>query len=219
MSTPESSNLVYIWADESCLGNQFSDQPRPGGAAGLLEVFDEQRGWTRRDYYVSEPDTTNQRMAVRSAIEGLSSLKQHSRVVFYSDSQYLIHGMSEWICDWARRGWKRKGGRIENLEFWAKLVLTVHRPRKSESRALPHEIEWRWVRGHSGQPKHEYVNLLAIGAAEHQKTSRGLVKSGFDSWLTEQQNQDHFLEFLDLPPEQPFNPGPAPPAAPPESLL
>ncbi|NIR45894.1 MAG: hypothetical protein GWN99_15805, partial [Gemmatimonadetes bacterium] len=82
-------DLVYIHADESCLGNQFSGRRNPGGAGGLIEVFDEVRGWTRRDFQVFEPDTTNNRMALRSAIEGLGALTRPCQVVFYSDSNYL----------------------------------------------------------------------------------------------------------------------------------
>jgi len=204
MQTSESRHLVYIHADESCLGNQFSDGPRPGGAAGILERFDERRGWYRRDYFVSDPDTTNQRMAIRSALEGLRALKQHCRVVFHSDSNYLIQGMTTWIHDWARRGWRRKGGPIENLELWAELVRVAAR----------HLIEWRWVRGHAGNPKNEYVNSLAVQAARQQSTSSGLVESGFNTWLEAQQESGRFLDFYDLPPQIEFKPHPRPPEPP-----
>jgi ribonuclease HI len=204
MRTSDSSHLVYIHADESCLGVQFSGQPRPGGAAGIIERFDERRGWYRRDYFVSDPDTTNQRMAIRSALEGLRALKQPCRVVFHSDSNYLIQAMTTWIFDWARRGWRRKGGPIENLQLWARLVTVAAR----------HQIQWRWVRGHAGDPKNEYVNSLAVQAARHQKTSRGLVESGFDTWLEAQQETGRFLDFYDLPPEIEFMPHPKPPEPP-----
>lgn len=204
MRTSESRHLVYIHADESCLGNQLSGQPRPGGAAGIIERFDERRGWYRRDYFVSDPDTTNQRMAIRSALEGLRALKQPCRVLFCSDSNYLIQGMTTWIHDWARRGWRRKGGPIENLELWAELIRVAAR----------HQIEWRWVRGHAGNPKNEYVNSLAVQAARHQKTSRGVVESGFNTWLEAQQETGRFLDFYDLPPEIEFEPHPRPPEPP-----
>ncbi len=196
MALPGFRDLVYIHADESCLGNQFGDRPTPGGAAGLVEVFDERRGWIRRDYYVSEPDTTNNRMALRSAIEGLRALRRARRVVFYSDSNYLTRGMKEWIHGWAARGWKRKGGPVENLDLWLELA----------SVSAPFAIEWRWVRGHAGDPKNEYVNHLAIKAAREQLSSGGLVESGFDDWLEAQREKDRFLDFLDLPPDEPFRP-------------
>jgi ribonuclease HI len=204
MNTPEFSGLVYIYADESCLGNQFGDRRNPGGAAGLIEVFDEKRGWIRRDYFVWEPDTTNQRMALRSGSEGLSSLSKPCNVVFYSDSNYLVRGMKEWVHAWARRGWKRKAGPIENLELW--IALT--------DAARPHTVEWRWVRGHAGHPKNEYANKLAVDAARSRKTSHGLKDSEFDAWLQAQQEKDRFLDFLDLPPQEEYRPDPRPPTPP-----
>jgi ribonuclease HI len=200
----QSSDLIFIHADESCLGNQFGDRANPGAAAGMIELFDPRRGWRRRDYYVSEPDTTNNRMALRSAILGCSALKRSCRVVFYSDSNYLIRGMKEWVHAWAARGWRRKSGRIENLELWADLVRVVRR----------HTVEWRWVRGHSGDPKNEYVNRLAVETAREQRDSGGLVPSGFDAWLEAEQERERYLEFLDLPPDFPFAPDPRPPPPP-----
>ncbi len=205
MNAPASPDLVYLHVDESCLGNQFSDRATPGAAAGLIEVFHRLRGWRRRDFYVCEPDTTNQRMALRSAIEGLRALKRRSSVVLYSDSNYLIRGMKEWVHDWARRGWKRKGGRIEHLELWGDLVRMAAR----------HHVEWCWVKGHAGDPKNEYANYLAVRAARSQKSSRGLVPSEFDHWLAAQQERGRCLEFLDLPPESEFQPDPEPPEPPP----
>ena len=109
---------VAIFADESCLGNQFQRRANPGGAAGMMEYWTGDR-WVRRDYWISEPDTTNNRMALRSAIVGLGLLrKSPCEVRFVSDSQYLVKGMTEWLEVWKARGWKRKGGRIENLELW-----------------------------------------------------------------------------------------------------
>lgn len=198
---PQTFDTVYIHADESCLGNQFSDRATPGGAAGLVEVFDDRRGWTRRDYYVCEKDTTNQRMALRSASEGLRLLKRPCQVIFYSDSNYLITGMKQWVHDWARRGWRRKSGSIENLELWLDAVRSSRR----------HEIEWRWVRGHAGDPKNEYVNQLAIKAARQQQFSGGLVASDFEAWLASQQERERFLDFFDLPPDAQFRPDRKPP--------
>jgi ribonuclease HI len=204
MNAHKSRHTVYIHADESCLGNQFSDRANPGGAAGLIEVFDDKRGWSRRDYYVSARDTTNQRMALRSAIEGLRALKRPSAVVFSSDSKYLVTGMKEWVHNWATRGWKRKGGPIENLELWFDAIRAWQ----------PHSIEWRWVRGHAGHPKNEYSNQLAIDAARKQKDSKGLVDSGFGAWLESRQEQGQFLDFFDLPPDQEFMPDRTPPHPP-----
>ena len=193
------SGLVYIYADESCLGNQRQDVPRPGAAAGLLERFDERKGWYRRDFAAFDPDTTNNRMALTSGILGLTTLRKPCDVVFTSDSQYLVHGMKEWVHGWTRRGWRRKGGEIENLELWRQLVTASAR----------HRVEWRWVRGHADHPKNEYANYLAIGTARSGRDPGGLAESGFDEWLSLQMDRGLFLDYLDLPPDAAFKPDPA----------
>lgn len=184
---------VYIHADESCLGNQFQNRQNPGGAAGLVEFWDGE-GWVRRDYWISEPDTTNNRMALRSAIEGLKALKRPCHIRFVSDSQYLVKGMEEWIHGWKRRGWKRKGGKIENLELWKELDRTVG----------DHQVRWVWVRGHAGHPRNEYANDLAIRAARKQDDSGGLRPSGFQEWLDrEREESERYLDFFEFaPPEE-----------------
>jgi ribonuclease HI len=183
---------VLIHADESCLGNQFQDRANPGGAAGLVETWT--RGeWARKDYWVSEPATTNNRMALKSAIVPLSALNRPCRVVFVSDSQYLIKGMSEWVAGWQRLGWKRRTGAIENLELWKELVEAAAR----------HRVEWRWVRGHAGHAKNEYANHLATRAARDLNASEGLVVSGFAEWLgKEREKRGRYLDYQEsLPPE------------------
>lgn len=192
---------VYIYADESCLGNQFTDRANPGAAAGLLERFDERRGWHRRDFWRFEPDTTNNRMALVSGILGLAILRRPCRVVFTSDSQYLVRGMKEWIHGWARRGWRRQGGPIENLRLWRRLAEEARR----------HEVEWRWVRGHAEHPKNEYAHALAVRAARERDRSGGPVESGFDEWFRKEVDRGRFVEVLDVPPEEPFRPDPEPP--------
>lgn len=192
---------VYIFADESCLGNQFKDSARPGAAAGLIERFDDRRGWYRRDFARFASDTTNNRMAITSGIAGLEALKRPCRVVFTSDSQYLVKGVTEWVHGWARRGWKRKGGPIENLDLWQRLCGV----------ARDHEIEWRWVRGHAGHAKNEYANHLAVETAEKRRGIRGTRVSGFEDWVAAEQEAERLLDFLDVPEEQPFRPDRPPP--------
>lgn len=189
--------LVYIYADESCLGIQFTDRDSPGGAAGLVEFWRNDR-WERRDYWVSEPATTNNRMALRSAIEGLRGLRVPCRVVFTSDSQYLIRGMREWVPGWIRRGWKRKTGAIENVELWRTLVGEARR----------HQVDWRWVRGHAGHPQNEYANYLAIRAAKEQTSSGGFVPSGYESWLDAEREKGRYLDVFEFQPpgEEAFRP-------------
>ena len=181
MSEP---TIVHVHADESCLGNQFMDRDNPGGAAGLVELWSGE-GWDRRDYWISEPGTTNNRMALGSAIEALGLLPARSRVEFVSDSQYLVKGMSEWVPGWMARGWKRKGGVIENLELWQELVDAAAR----------HDVTWKWVRGHDGHPRNEYANHLATGAAKRQDASAGLVPSGFEGWLQGERARKRYLAF------------------------
>ena len=197
-----SDPIVYIYADESCLGNQFRDRANPGAAAGMLERFEERRGWHRKDYYRFEPDTTNNRMAIVSGILGLAALRLPCRVVFTSDSQYLVRGMKEWIHGWARRGWRRKGGTIENLKLWRALAREARR----------HRVEWRWVRGHAEHVKNEYANALAVRAARERLRSDGLVDSGFDAWIQAHIDAGRYTDFLDVPPEdEAFHPDLRPP--------
>lgn len=187
---PSPEMQVTIHADESCLGNQFQGRANPGGAAGLVEFWTGGE-WRRRDYWISEPDTTNNRMAIRSGIEGLSGLRRPCHVRFVSDSQYLVKGMREWIHGWKRRGWRRKGGAIENVELWKQL----------DRESARHRIEWVWVRGHAGNPRNEYVDHLAVEAAKGQSRSGGLVSSGFEEWLEEQrETRERYFDFYEFAP-------------------
>ena len=168
--------FVAIYADESCLGNGREGN-NPGGAAGVIEYQPGNGGRLLRfDYWISEPATTNNKMALRSAIEALRIVAhkgQRFRVRFTSDSQYLVTGMNEWVYGWIGRGWRRKSGELENLDLWRQAVALRE----------PHEIEWQWVRGHAGHPQNEYANHLATRAARDQTSSDGAVPSGFDEWL------------------------------------
>jgi ribonuclease HI len=189
-SHPQGLPTVHVHADESCLGNQFTDRHSPGGAAGLLEFWRDDT-WVRRDYWLSEPDTTNNRMAIRSALEPLRLLRKPCRVVFVSDSQYLVRGMSEWLPGWKSRGWKRKSGPIENLALWKELDREAGR----------HSVTWEWIRGHTGHPRNEYANDLAVRAARTQNSSRGLVESGFEDWLQEQRERhQRYMDFFEHAP-------------------
>jgi ribonuclease HI len=189
--------LVIIHADESCLGNQFQERANPGGAAGLVEAWRGNR-WERRDYWIAERDTTNNRMAIRSAMHGLSLLKRPCAVRFVSDSQYLVKGITEWLPAWKGRGWKRKSGPPENLELWQGLDRV----------ASAHRIEWVWVRGHAGDPRNEYANDLAVRAARKLESTDGLVPSGFVEWLDDQRrNRGRYKDFVeDRPPESGYRP-------------
>jgi ribonuclease HI len=172
----ESGDLVAIYADESCIGNG-REGANPGGAGGLIEwAKPATTTISRFEYWISEPSTTNNRMALRSVIEafrGISKRGKSFRVVFTSDSKYIVEGMTSWVAGWMARGWRRKAGPIENLELWQEAVEAV----------TPHETQWKWVRGHNGQPQNEYANHLATRAAAEQTDSGGLRESQFNEWL------------------------------------
>ena len=132
---------VIIYTDGGCDPN-----PGPGGWAALLRYGDHEQTLAG-----SEPDTTNNRMELTAAIEALRALKRPCRVDFYTDSQYLCRGITEWLPGWRRRGWKRKGGALVNLDLWKTLDGLVQQ----------HEVTWHWVRGHAGLLENERVDALA----------------------------------------------------------
>ncbi len=170
-----SDPLVAVYADESCLGNGREGE-NPGGAGVLVEYQAGSGALTRHELWVSAPATTNNQMALRSVIEACRALSVKGRtlrIVFTTDSRYIVDGMTSWVHAWARNGWKRKTGAIENLALWQEALRA----------AAPHAVQWRWVRGHDGHAQNEYVNHLAIRAAEQQTTSDGLMPSTFDAWI------------------------------------
>jgi ribonuclease HI len=194
--------LVAIYADESCLGNG-REGTNPGGAAGVVEWIHPKSGELKRwDYWISEPHTTNNRMALRSVIEPFRELGKRNRpfrVVFTSDSKYIVEGMNQWVHGWIARGWRRKGGPILNIELWREAVDAVNH----------HQTQWKWVRGHAGHPQNEYANHLATRAAAAQSNSGGLVASDFNSWLEAQQaKQTTLTDTAPFPEPGTFKPSP-----------
>jgi len=178
--------VAILHLDESCLGNGRAGAT-PGGAGGLIEVRT-RGGIQRRDFYLADPDTTNNRMALEGATRALHLLAHKGkrlRVLIVSDSEYLVKGMREWMPRWVARGWKKPGGPIENLELWQALG----------DAAKLHDVQWTWVRGHRGHPKNEYANDLAVGAAERQESSGGAVASGFATWLAERQERGLYAGY------------------------
>ncbi|MBX9929167.1 MAG: ribonuclease HI [Gemmatimonadaceae bacterium] len=165
--------LLSIYADESCLGNGREGE-NPGGA-GVLVEYVHAGALVRRDLWVSEPGTTNNRMALRSVIEAFAAVGAKGasfRARFTTDSRYIVDGMTSWVFGWAQRGWQRKTGPIENLPLWHDALRA----------AEGHAIQWKWVKGHAGHPQNEYANHLATRAAKEQDRSDGLIVSGFDAW-------------------------------------
>jgi ribonuclease HI len=181
------SSVAVLHLDESCLGNGREGE-NPGGGGGLVEARSRSGRIQRRDFYISAPATTNNRMALAGATEALRLLAGKGarlRVLIVSDSQYLVKGMREWVSGWAARGWRRKDGPIENVELWQELVAS----------ARLHDVQWSWVRGHRGHPKNEYANDLAVLAAREQRASAGLVESGFDEWLAGKMARGLFVDY------------------------
>ena len=138
---------VEAHTDGACLGN-----PGPGGWAALLRY----RG-KERELAGGEALTTNNRMELMAAIVALETLSEDCAVMLRTDSQYVRQGITEWMPNWIRRNWKTAGGDpVKNRDLWERLALASTR----------HEVQWRWVRGHSGNVDNERVDVLARAAAE-----------------------------------------------------
>ena len=181
------SGVAILHLDESCLGNGREGE-NPGGSGGLIEARSRNGRVQRRDFYLSEPATTNNRMALAgaaTALRLLSAKGERLTVLMVSDSQYLVRGMREWVPGWVARGWRRKEGPIENLELWKELVASARR----------HDVQWAWVRGHRGHAKNEYANDLAVKAARERIASGGIVPSGFGEWLEAKRVRGLYLDY------------------------
>jgi len=132
---------VTIYTDGACQGN-----PGPGGWGAILRY-----GVHERLLSGGEKDTTNNRMELRAALEALRALKEPCEVTLYTDSEYLKRGVTEWLANWKRRNWRRKGGALANVDLWMKLDEEIGR----------HKIQWHWVKGHAGHELNERVDRLA----------------------------------------------------------
>jgi ribonuclease HI len=176
-----SGPIAILHLDESCLGNGREGE-NPGGGGGLIEVRSRSGAIERRDFFVHEPATTNNRMALKGATRALDLLARKGArlaVLMVSDSQYLVKGMRDWVPTWKARGWTRKGGPIENLELWKAL----------DAASRKHDVQWAWLRGHYRHPKNEYADWLAVRAAREQRSTDGAVDSEFNQWLAAAQEK------------------------------
>ncbi len=136
-----------IFTDGACRGN-----PGPGGWGVLLRYNGHEKV-----LYGAEPQTTNNRMELMAAIQGLESLTRPCRVSLTTDSQYVQKGIQEWLAGWKRRGWKTAARKpVKNVDLWQRL----------DSAANGHDVEWHWVRGHSGHPENEMADELANRAID-----------------------------------------------------
>jgi ribonuclease HI len=166
--------LVAVYADESCLGNGKAGDT-PGGLGALVEFRKPDGSVARFDLWGAEPNTTNNRMALRSVIDTYRAMSRKGNalsVQFTTDSRYIVDGMTSWVRGWMSRGWRRKEGPVENVELWQAAVDAI----------AMHETQWNWVKGHAGHPQNEYANHLATRAAAAQDSSDGLIPSQFEAW-------------------------------------
>ena len=143
---------VQLITDGACIGN-----PGPGGWACILRY-----GAHKKEMWGSERMTTNNRMEITAAIEGLRTLKEGCEVEVVTDSEYLKNGITVWIHGWKRKGWKTKGGDVKNRDLWEELDEQVNR----------HQTKWSWTRGHSSHADNNRCDELATMAAREQSASK-----------------------------------------------
>lgn len=142
-------NTIEIYTDGACKGN-----PGPGGWGALLKSADAQK-----ELFGGELETTNNRMEMMAVIEALSALKRPCHVTLHVDSQYVLKGITEWISGWKSRGWKTAAKQpVKNVDLWQQLDELVS--------TSGHSIDWRWVRGHNGDPGNEHADMLANKGVE-----------------------------------------------------
>jgi ribonuclease HI len=141
------ARVVEVWTDGGAKPN-----PGPGGWAAILL-----HGAHEKELSGAEPETTNNRMELTAAIAALEALKRPCRVVLHTDSEYLRNGVTRWVKGWVRNNWRNAAkDPVANMELWQRLLAA----------AAPHEIDWRWVRGHAGDPMNERADRLATAARE-----------------------------------------------------
>ncbi len=137
-----SAEHVTIYTDGACKGN-----PGPGGWGAWLRF-----GAHEKELFGGEPRTTNNRMELTAVIEALAALKRPCRVTVHTDSEYVRKGMTEWMKAWKARGWRTADGKpVKNVELWQRLDELRQR----------HDVHWRWVKGHAGDPGNERADALA----------------------------------------------------------
>lgn len=139
-------SLIEIFTDGACKGN-----PGAGGWGAVLRTGDREK-----ELAGGEADTTNNRMELMAAIAALEALKRPSRVRLMTDSVYVKDGITRWIHGWQRNGWRTAAKKpVKNADLWQRLL----------DAAAPHDIEWTWVKGHTGHPENERADQLASDAA------------------------------------------------------
>ncbi len=148
-------NSIEIYTDGACKGN-----PGPGGWGVLLRS-----GNTQKELYGGEPSTTNNRMELMAVIQAMEALKRPCAVTLYLDSQYVLKGITEWLPGWKAKGWKTASKQpVKNAELWRRLDDLLQKG--------GHVVDWRWVRGHAGDPGNERADALANLGCEMARAQR-----------------------------------------------
>lgn len=136
------NDTVIIYTDGACRGN-----PGPGGWGVLLQY-----GQNKKELYGGEAQTTNNRMELLAVIKALESLNRSCKVILHSDSQYVLKGITQWLANWKRKNWKTTAKKpVKNADLWRRLDAEVQK----------HQVEWKWVKGHSGELGNEQADQLA----------------------------------------------------------
>ena len=142
MNDSQTPDTVVIYTDGACKGN-----PGPGGWGAWLRW-----GAHEKELFGGEPNTTNNRMELTAVIESLATLKRRTAVAVYTDSEYVKNGITTWIHGWKARGWKTADKKpVKNIELWQRL----------DELNAGHSVQWRWVKGHAGDPGNERADRLA----------------------------------------------------------
>ncbi|MBG31978.1 MAG: ribonuclease HI [Alcanivorax sp.] len=146
---------VIIFTDGACRGN-----PGPGGWGALLRY-----GTTEKTLFGGEPDTTNNRMELMAAIMALEALTAPCQVVLTTDSRYVMDGITKWMANWKKRGWKTASRQlVKNADLWRRLDAACEK----------HTIEWQWVKGHSGHPENDKADALANRGIDELLQKKGM---------------------------------------------
>ncbi|MEZ5742682.1 MAG: ribonuclease HI [Sphingomonadaceae bacterium] len=145
---------IDVFTDGACKGN-----PGPGGWGALLRM-----GGHEKELHGSDPETTNNRMEMTAVIRALKALTEPCEIELYTDSRYVIDGMTKWIEGWKRKGWVNASKKpVKNVDLWHDLIEVTQ----------THRINWHWVKGHNGHPENERVDKLASDAAEMALSEAG----------------------------------------------
>lgn len=148
---------VEMYTDGACRGN-----PGPGGWGVLLRA-----GKRERELWGGEAETTNNRMELTAAIEGLRALRRDCKVHLYTDSRYVMNGITDWLDNWKKRGWKTAAKKpVKNVDLWKELDRECQR----------HDIEWHWVRGHTGHDGNECADALANRGVDELLAGKGRAR-------------------------------------------